>query len=238
VSASLDNQERDQTTKGKRHTTEEKFRAFMEADGGRPIREECQERNILEATYHRWRKQFGMKEVDEAKRLKELELERERENSEPKKMLAESLLKNRVLEAVCEKSSEPGDAPGTREAADRGGGLLDPGWVPDAEACPVDLEVPWKGAERAGEGAAPPSGGAVGQTPAIWLPADRGDASAGRLGGGQAPGATMASKGRPEGAADAPKACEARCFDRTAYAGPAPWACVDVEFHRGCHREG
>ncbi len=34
------------------------------------------------------------------RRLKELE----RENGELKKMLAESLLKNRVLEAVCEKS--------------------------------------------------------------------------------------------------------------------------------------
>jgi lipoate synthase len=37
--------------------------------------------------------------VNEARRMKELE----RENSELKKMLAESLLKNRVLEAVCEK---------------------------------------------------------------------------------------------------------------------------------------
>ena len=37
--------------------------------------------------------------MNEAKRLKELE----RENTELKKMLAEWLLKNRVLEAVCEK---------------------------------------------------------------------------------------------------------------------------------------
>jgi len=85
--------------KGKRHATEEKIRALREADGGKPIREVCQERNISEATYHRWRQQFGLMGVDEAKRLKELE----RENSEFKKMLAESLLKNRVLEAVCEK---------------------------------------------------------------------------------------------------------------------------------------
>ena len=40
-------------------------------------------------------------EVDEAKRLKELE----RENTELKKRLAESLLKNRVLEAVCDKKA-------------------------------------------------------------------------------------------------------------------------------------
>ena len=37
--------------------------------------------------------------TSERERLKELE----RENTELKKMLAESLLKNRVLEAVCEK---------------------------------------------------------------------------------------------------------------------------------------
>ena len=85
--------------KGRRHTTEEKIRILREVDGGRTIREACQEKNISEATYHRWGKQFGMMEVNEAKRMKELE----RENSELKTMLAESLLKNRVLEAVCEK---------------------------------------------------------------------------------------------------------------------------------------
>ena len=37
----------------------------------------------------------------EARRLKELE----RENRELKQMLAEALLKNRVLEAVCEKGA-------------------------------------------------------------------------------------------------------------------------------------
>ena len=50
-------------------------------------------------TFHRWKNQFGQMKVSEAKRMKELE----RENTELKKMLAESLLKNRVLEAVCEK---------------------------------------------------------------------------------------------------------------------------------------
>jgi putative transposase len=41
----------------------------------------------------------GRLNVNEARRLKELE----RENRELKQMLADSLLKNRVLEAVCEK---------------------------------------------------------------------------------------------------------------------------------------
>ena len=85
--------------KGKRYTTEEKIRILRAADDGRTIREVCQENNLSEVTFHRWKAQFGQMEINEARRLKELE----RENSELKKMLAESLLKNRVLEAVCEK---------------------------------------------------------------------------------------------------------------------------------------
>ena len=90
--------------KGKQYTTEEKIRILREADGGKAILEVCREHNISEVIFHRWKRQFGQMDVNEAKRLKELE----RENSELKKMLAESLLKNRVLEAVCEKNSEPG----------------------------------------------------------------------------------------------------------------------------------
>jgi len=70
-----------------------------EKDQAGTIGEVIREANISEVTFHRWRKQFGQMEVSEAKRLKELE----RENTELKKMLAESLLKNRVLEFVCEK---------------------------------------------------------------------------------------------------------------------------------------
>ena len=82
--------------KGKRHTTEEKIRILREADSGRSIIEVCKDRNISEVTFHRWKREFGMMDINEAKRLKELE----RENSELKKMLADSLLKNRVLEAI------------------------------------------------------------------------------------------------------------------------------------------
>ena len=91
---------KDQTMKGKRYTTEEKIRILRAADRGeKSIQDLCREENISEVTFHRWKKQFGHMEVNEARRLKELE----RENSELKKMLAEEMLKNRVLEAVCEK---------------------------------------------------------------------------------------------------------------------------------------
>ena len=86
--------------KGKRYTTEDKIRILREADRGeRTIPEICREANISAVTFDRWKKRFGHMEINEARRLKELE----RENPELKKMLAESLLKNRVLEAVCEK---------------------------------------------------------------------------------------------------------------------------------------
>ena len=90
--------------KGKRYTTEEKIRILREEDRGKAIIDICREKNLSEVTFHRWKRQFGHMELSEARRLKELE----RENGELKKMLAESLLKNRVLEAVCEKKISPG----------------------------------------------------------------------------------------------------------------------------------
>ena len=89
--------------KGKRHTTEQKIRILREADGGKSIVEVSKEHNISEVTFHRWKRQFGQLDVNEAKRMKELE----RENAELKKMLADSLLKNRVLEAVNAKNGKP-----------------------------------------------------------------------------------------------------------------------------------
>jgi putative transposase len=86
--------------KGKRYTTEDKIRILREADRGeKSIADICRDENLSAVSFHRWKKQFGQMDINEARRLKELE----RENSELKKMLAESLLKNRVLEAVCEK---------------------------------------------------------------------------------------------------------------------------------------
>jgi putative transposase len=85
--------------KGKRYSTEEKIRILRQADAGQSIVEVCREHNLSEVSFHRWKKQFGQMEVNEAKRLKELE----KENTELKKMLADSLLENRVLKFVCEK---------------------------------------------------------------------------------------------------------------------------------------
>ena len=85
--------------KGKRYSTEDKIRILRQADAGQSIVEVCREHNLSEVSFHRWKKQFGQMDVNEAKRMKELE----RENTELKKMLADSLLENRVLKFVCEK---------------------------------------------------------------------------------------------------------------------------------------
>ena len=77
---------------------------MQSADGGQNIVEVCKEKNISAQTFHRWKRQFGLMEIPEARRLKELE----KENSELKKMLADSLLKNRVLEIVNAKKGKPG----------------------------------------------------------------------------------------------------------------------------------
>ena len=82
--------------KGKTHSTEEIIRILREVDGGETAQAICREHNISEQTFYRWKKKYGAMELADAKRLKELE----KENAELKKMLAESMLENRVLKEV------------------------------------------------------------------------------------------------------------------------------------------
>ncbi len=86
--------------KQKRHSTEGIIRILRQADGDDTVDSICREHNISQATLHRWRRKYGDMDVADAKRLKTLE----KENAELKKMLAEALLKNRVLEEVTAKN--------------------------------------------------------------------------------------------------------------------------------------
>ena len=85
--------------KGKKHKTEEIIRILRMADGGKAVEEVCREVNICEQTFYRWRRKYGRMEMADAKRYKELE----NENSELKKMLADEMLKARVLEEALKK---------------------------------------------------------------------------------------------------------------------------------------
>jgi putative transposase len=85
--------------KGKRYSTEEKIRILRQADAGQSIGDVCREHNPSQVSFYRRKKQSGQMEVNEAMRLEELE----KENTELKKMLADSLLENRILKFICQK---------------------------------------------------------------------------------------------------------------------------------------
>ena len=84
---------------GKTLRNEDSIRILRQADGGETAQAICREHNISEQTVYRWKKKYGDMELADAKRLKALE----KENAELKKMLAESMLENRVLKEVNSK---------------------------------------------------------------------------------------------------------------------------------------
>ncbi|MBT7865415.1 MAG: transposase [Opitutales bacterium] len=65
--------------KGKKYTTEQKIRVLREAErSDKTILDVCRQQQISEQTFDRWKKEFGMMEVDQAKQPKALEKENAR----------------------------------------------------------------------------------------------------------------------------------------------------------------
>jgi transposase-like protein len=83
--------------KRRRHTPEQIVRKLREADRllaeGREVPEVAKQLEVSEATYHRWRAQYGGLKADDAKRLKELT----NENARLKRLLAEAELEKDAL---------------------------------------------------------------------------------------------------------------------------------------------
>lgn len=88
----------------KRHGPEEIVRKLRDADAmlnaGKDVGAVLQALEISEATYLRWRNQYGGMKSEEAKRLKLLE----EENKRLKELVAELTLDNRMLKHVAEKN--------------------------------------------------------------------------------------------------------------------------------------
>lgn len=82
-----------------RFTEEQKIRALKEREKGRSTAEICRELGITEHTFYRWRSKYGGMEVQDARRLKELE----DENRRLKKLVAEYALDKEALKAALEK---------------------------------------------------------------------------------------------------------------------------------------
>lgn len=86
--------------KRKRYSTEEKIRILREAEAAdQSILQVCRQKGISEQTFHRWKREFGMMKLDQAKRLKELE----KENARLKRMLADEILGKELLKEALEK---------------------------------------------------------------------------------------------------------------------------------------
>ncbi|GAB4257471.1 MAG: transposase [Thermoleophilia bacterium] len=70
---------------------------LQEADvDGASVRDVCSRHGICEQTFYRWRRRYGGMQVDEVKRLRELEAE----NARLKRLLAESALEIDAIREV------------------------------------------------------------------------------------------------------------------------------------------
>lgn len=85
---------------GKGYSPEQIVRKLRQAEAklasGSTVPEVARDLGISEATYHRWKNQYGGMSTSEAKRLKELE----KENARLKKLLAEKELDIDILKEV------------------------------------------------------------------------------------------------------------------------------------------
>jgi putative transposase len=75
------------------------IKALKEHEKGRDVNELCRELGIHRSTFYSWKSKYGGMEVQELKRLKELE----EENRKLKQMYADLALDNKILKDVIEK---------------------------------------------------------------------------------------------------------------------------------------
>jgi transposase-like protein len=84
----------------KRHSVEQIIRILRQAEvlssQGKKVDEFCRELGISDGTFYNWRKSYGGLQIDQAKRLKELEAE----NNRLKRAVAELTLDNQILKDV------------------------------------------------------------------------------------------------------------------------------------------
>jgi len=90
------------TKRRQRHSPEQIVRKIQDADRilaeGGDVAAVVRELNVTEATYYRWRNQFGGLKAEDAKKLKQLE----KQNLQLKKLLAEAELEKAVLKELAE----------------------------------------------------------------------------------------------------------------------------------------
>ena len=83
----------------KRYSEEQIITAIKEHEAGAKVDDICRRLGISSGTFYNWRSKYAGLEVNEAKRLRELE----QENNKLKRLLAEKLLEVDVLKDVLSK---------------------------------------------------------------------------------------------------------------------------------------
>ena len=83
----------------KRYSEEQIIGAIKQHESGSKVDDICRDMGISVGTFYNWRSKYAGLEINEAKRLKELESE----NSKLKKLLADKLLENESMKDVLSK---------------------------------------------------------------------------------------------------------------------------------------
>jgi putative transposase len=88
--------------RGKKHTAEQIVNLLRQVEvgvaNGKTLPQACKEAEIVEQTYYRWRREYGGLKVDQARRLKDLELE----NTKLKRLVANLSPEKLVLKDIAE----------------------------------------------------------------------------------------------------------------------------------------
>ena len=86
----------------KRYSVEDIIHKLREADvllsQGKPVAEVCRAIAVTDVTYYRWRKEYGGLQIDQAKRLKELE----QENTRLRRAVSDLTLDKLILKEIAE----------------------------------------------------------------------------------------------------------------------------------------
>lgn len=86
--------------RGKRHSEEQIIAILKQAEAGLKTAEVCRQHGISQQTLNRWKAKYGGMEINDAKKLKQLE----DENRKLKHLVAELTLDNRALKDVLSKN--------------------------------------------------------------------------------------------------------------------------------------
>ena len=83
----------------KRYADEQIIKAIKKHEAGAKVEDICRDLGISNGTFYNWRSKFAGMEVNEAKRLRELETE----NNQLKRLLADKMLEVEAMKDVLSK---------------------------------------------------------------------------------------------------------------------------------------